>query len=92
MRMPKTLHYVSVQIAYMLPFPADTHVHGHARTYAHTHLPFTFNIQIKTELGWEPKYTNLRDTLETSWRFFQKYPNGYERKDNSAVGQHVIMS
>jgi len=34
--------------------------------------------QIKEELGWEPKYPNLRDILQSAWDWHRKHPNGYE--------------
>lgn len=34
--------------------------------------------QIKNELGWKPKHTDLRDIIESAWKWFQSNPNGYE--------------
>ncbi|MDX9975352.1 MAG: UDP-glucose 4-epimerase GalE [FCB group bacterium] len=33
--------------------------------------------KIKTALGWEPKYTNIRDTIATAWRWHKSHPKGY---------------
>jgi UDP-glucose 4-epimerase len=32
---------------------------------------------IRKELGWEPQYNELKDIIETAWRWHQKNPNGY---------------
>lgn len=32
---------------------------------------------LRRELGWEPKYPNLRDIIESAWRWHQSHPNGY---------------
>ncbi len=34
--------------------------------------------KIRRELGWEPKYPNLRDIIESAWKWHQAHPNGYE--------------
>lgn len=33
--------------------------------------------KIRQELGWSPKYTELRPILETAWNWHQAHPNGY---------------
>lgn len=33
--------------------------------------------KIKRELGWEPKFENLRAIIESAWRWHQKFPDGY---------------
>ena len=33
--------------------------------------------KIRAELGWEPKYTHVRDVIETAWNWHQSHPNGY---------------
>ena len=33
--------------------------------------------KIRAELGWAPKYTDLKAILETAWRWHQAHPNGY---------------
>ncbi len=30
-----------------------------------------------TELGWQPKYTDIRKTIETAWHWHSTHPNGY---------------
>lgn len=34
--------------------------------------------KIKKELGWEPKYSDLRTIVETAWKWHKSHPNGYE--------------
>ncbi|MGB9857210.1 MAG: UDP-glucose 4-epimerase GalE [Dictyoglomaceae bacterium] len=34
--------------------------------------------KIKRDLGWDPKYTDLEDIIESAWKWFKKHPNGYE--------------
>lgn len=34
----------------------------------------------KKELGWKPEYDSLETIIETAWNFYQKHPNGYEKK------------
>jgi UDP-glucose 4-epimerase len=33
---------------------------------------------IRRELGWEPQYPNLRDIVESAWKWHQAHPNGYQ--------------
>ncbi len=33
--------------------------------------------KIKKELGWNPKYTNLEEIIESHWKWLERYPNGY---------------
>jgi UDP-glucose 4-epimerase len=33
--------------------------------------------KLKTQLGWEPKYTDIRDTIATAWKWHQSHPSGY---------------
>jgi len=33
----------------------------------------------KQELGWNPKYTDMKDIIETAWRWHTSHPNGYAR-------------
>ncbi|MEO5719337.1 MAG: UDP-glucose 4-epimerase GalE [Chthoniobacterales bacterium] len=35
------------------------------------------SAKIKSELGWEPKFENLRAIIESAWRWHQKFPSGY---------------
>ncbi len=32
---------------------------------------------IRRELGWEPRYPDLRQIIETAWQWHQSHPNGY---------------
>jgi len=34
--------------------------------------------KIRRELGWEPQYPNLRDIIESAWKWHQAHPDGYE--------------
>ena len=34
--------------------------------------------KIRQELGWEPRYPNLRDIVESAWKWYVAHPNGYE--------------
>jgi len=33
--------------------------------------------KLKIKLSWKPKYTSIKDTIETAWEWHQKNPNGY---------------
>ncbi len=33
--------------------------------------------KIRRELDWQPKYPNLRDIIESAWKWHQSHPNGY---------------
>lgn len=35
--------------------------------------------KIRTELGWEPKYTDLRSIVETAWNWHRANPDGYPK-------------
>jgi UDP-glucose 4-epimerase len=32
---------------------------------------------IRRDLGWEPQYPNLRDIMESAWKWHRAHPNGY---------------
>ena len=34
--------------------------------------------RLRKELGWKPKYDNLRDIITTAWQWHKSHPNGYE--------------
>ena len=34
--------------------------------------------KIQRELGWNPRYTNLRAIMETAWKWHQTHPRGYQ--------------
>lgn len=34
--------------------------------------------KIREELGWEPRYPDLRSIIESAWRWHQAHPQGYE--------------
>ncbi len=33
--------------------------------------------RIRAELGWEPRYTNLRDIVASAWEWHRTHPHGY---------------
>jgi len=33
--------------------------------------------KLKTQLGWEPKYIDIKDTIATAWQWHQSHPKGY---------------
>ena len=33
--------------------------------------------RIRTELGWQPRYPDLRQIIESAWLWHRRYPNGY---------------
>ncbi len=35
--------------------------------------------RLRKELGWKPKYDNLRDIIATAWQWHKSHPNGYEK-------------
>lgn len=35
--------------------------------------------KIKSELGWEPQYQDLRVIVDSAWRWMQSHPNGYSK-------------
>ncbi len=37
------------------------------------------------ELGWKPQYTDIREIVETAWRWHQQYPDGYKSKVAAAT-------
>jgi UDP-glucose 4-epimerase len=34
--------------------------------------------KLKTQLGWEPKYTDIEETIATAWAWHQSHPTGYQ--------------
>jgi len=34
--------------------------------------------QIRQDLGWQPQYPELRDIVQSAWKWHQAHPNGYE--------------
>jgi len=43
--------------------------------------------KLKSQLGWQPKYTNIRETVATAWRWHQSHPSGY-RPSRQPVPTH----
>ena len=35
--------------------------------------------KIKSELGWNPQFTNLQDILSSAWEWHKSHPHGYEK-------------
>jgi UDP-glucose 4-epimerase len=33
--------------------------------------------KVQRELGWRPKYTDLRSVVETAWQWHRSHPKGY---------------
>ena len=38
---------------------------------------FTNSDKAKRELGWNPKYSDMKEIIETAWRWHTSHPNGY---------------
>ena len=36
------------------------------------------SIKIRQELGWEPRYPDLKSIIQSAWNWHNKHPNGYE--------------
>jgi len=36
------------------------------------------SAKIRRELGWEPRYPDLRTIIEHAWAWHRLHPNGYE--------------
>jgi UDP-glucose 4-epimerase len=34
--------------------------------------------RLETKLGWEPRYTDIEETIATAWKWHRAHPNGYE--------------
>jgi UDP-glucose 4-epimerase len=39
------------------------------------------SAQAQRQLGWQPRYTELRPIIETAWNWHRKHPRGYPRQD-----------
>jgi len=39
------------------------------------------NEKAKKLLGWEPKYTDVKDVIGTAWNWHKKHPNGFEDRE-----------
>jgi UDP-glucose 4-epimerase len=37
------------------------------------------STRIREELGWQPKYTDLRSIVQSSWDWHVAHPNGYRK-------------
>ena len=35
--------------------------------------------RLRNELGWQPRYKDLREIVESAWQWHQANPNGYEK-------------
>ena len=35
------------------------------------------SAKIKRELGWEPRFQSIDSIVESAWKWYQKFPNGY---------------
>ncbi len=56
------------------PIPAETS----ARRAGDPPVLIAGSENIRRELGWKPKYPNLRDIIESAWHWHKAHPNGYE--------------
>jgi UDP-glucose 4-epimerase len=34
--------------------------------------------RIRQQLGWQPRHPELRDIVETAWKWHSQHPNGYQ--------------
>jgi len=41
---------------------------------------FADNTKAKSELGWKPKYSDLKTIVESAWKWQSTHPNGFEKK------------
>ncbi|MCC6578868.1 MAG: UDP-glucose 4-epimerase GalE [Phycisphaeraceae bacterium] len=42
--------------------------------------------KLKEQLGWKPKYTNIRDVVATAWKWHQNHPQGYRTETCACAG------
>jgi len=35
--------------------------------------------RLKSELGWSPKFQNIRKIIESAWNWLQAHPQGYTK-------------
>ena len=45
--------------------------------------------KLKTQLGWKPRFTDIRETIESAWRWHRAHPNGYSDAPASAVKESL---
>lgn len=38
------------------------------------------SAKLRSQLGWKPKYEDIRAVIETAWKWHSEYPNGYAEK------------
>jgi UDP-glucose 4-epimerase len=57
-----------------LPLPAEEHPRRPGDQVA----TVASSRRIRDDLGWEPKHADLRDIVESAWRWRQAHPNGYD--------------
>jgi len=41
--------------------------------------------RVRQELGWQPKFTELHDIVQTAWNWFREHPNGYQAPSGKAL-------
>ncbi|MCB9078620.1 MAG: UDP-glucose 4-epimerase GalE [Anaerolineaceae bacterium] len=58
------------------PIPADVA----ARRPGDPAVLIAGSDKIRRELGWQPQHPNLRDIIESAWRWHQTHPHGYEER------------
>jgi len=40
---------------------------------------------VRSELGWQPRYPDLKDIIASAWKWHRKHPYGYGKVDNKAT-------
>lgn len=48
--------------------------------------------RIRDELGWTPRYTDLRDIIESAWKWHSAHPEGYQSLPAGEKGKRTLMS
>ena len=38
---------------------------------------FAGNAKVRRELGWQPRYTDLNEIVDTAWQWRRRHPQGY---------------
>ena len=42
--------------------------------------------KIKSELGWQPKYSDLETIVKSAWNWHKTHPNGYAKAPRMVAG------
>ena len=54
-------------------------VKAHSRRSGDPAVLVANSIQAKTELGWEPEFSEIEGIIDSAWNWMRKHPNGYEQ-------------